>query len=172
MDTEGQLYTQVFRFELDETKAAGNDAVDYTQWIPAAIQGEQWLFDMELINDTPDTLILDTVWYTELVDNFFSSCWHEENVSGLVLEPGDSFHWKRHEDLDWARYNQKVFSCVFHNGAGEPVVRSFRFSLNKDLAEYLPTPDEIDLTRYSEVVDYYDIPSDLGSPGIQPEKFK
>lgn len=163
-DSEGQLYTHVFRFVLDEQMASENNTMNYDVWHPAAIQGEQWVFDMMLTNDTPDTLILDTVWYTECVDHFFSSSWHEENVSDLVLRSGDSFHWKHHEDLDWPKYNQKVFSCVFHNTAGEQVIQSFRFSLNKDLAPILPVADEHDYNRYSTIIDFYDIPAGLGKP--------
>ena len=98
--------------------------------------GSDWLFHMDIFNQTAHTLTLDTVLIIDRMDEqelgtsgFEGADLNRLNLGGLVLKPGDGRGWDDAFPVRDAQFNQREYLLVFNDEQGEKVRFSFPFDM-------------------------------------------
>ena len=98
--------------------------------------GSDWLFHMDIFNQTAHTLTLDTVLIIDRMDEqelgtsgFEGADLNRLDLGGLVLKPGDGRGWDDAFPVRDAQFNQREYLFVFNDEQGEKVRFSFPFDM-------------------------------------------
>lgn len=167
-DAEGALYPVVFRFILDEEKSASGYYMDHDTWILPQIQNNLWLFDMVLENGTQETLTLEALYWNNYQSGIpmgsgYSSGSQLEDISlgNTVLAPGQTFAWTSSHPASALYMNQRKFVFQFRDSQGNAHYQTFRYGMPEEIA-LAHTTDHLE--SYDPIIDFYEIPSELGAP--------
>jgi len=104
--------------------------------IQAENNGSDWVFPMELVNHTSDTLTLQAVVLTEFTDDRQNGSYGFEGqdlsmlpFEKLVLEPGESIAWLDMRPLD-VTFNRMAYRHIFQNPQGQDIHIVYLFEMN------------------------------------------
>lgn len=167
-DSEGELYPVVFRFILNEEKSASGYYMDHDTWIIPQIQNNLWLFDIVLENNTHEMLTLEALYWNNYQSSIpmgsgYSTGSQLEDISlgNLVLAPGQKFTWTSSHPTTAIYMNQRKFVFQFRDSQGNVHYQIYRYGLPEEAA-LANTTDY--LASYDPIIDFYEIPSELGTP--------
>ena len=135
-DEQGEEFRILHIFDMRGSMSAGPAANEQTTALLPETIGNDWLFHMDVINQTEHTLTLDTLLIIDRRDEQeLGTCGFEGedlnrlNLGGLVLQPGEGRGWDDGHPIGDAQFNQREYLFVFVDEQGEKVRFSFPFDM-------------------------------------------
>ena len=165
-DSNGGEHTEKFHFAEKEADVTPYATSDRTDWDPASRTQERWDFHMFPRNDTDGVLEyvgIYGIWYQNGIpmDASFQSK-SETNPQALkdiqTLMPGQMMHYQTGVTHKFNTSDEREFTMVYRDAAGERYLQTFRFALDEENAA--PDPFPLYLYTYPEYgVEILDTPA-------------
>lgn len=135
-DEQGEEFRIIHVFDMGGGMNEGPAAYDQITELVPETNGSDWLFHMDIFNQTEHTLTLDAVLIIDRMDEqelgtsgFEGADLNRLNLGGLVLKPGDGRGWDDAFPVRDAQFNQREYLFVFNDEQGEKVRFSFPFDM-------------------------------------------
>lgn len=135
-DEQGEEVRFLHVFDMGGSMHEGPAAYNQTTELIPETNGSDWLFHMDIVNQTEHTLTLETVLIIDRRDDqelgtsgFEGEDLNRLNLGGLVLKPGDGRGWDDAFPAGDAQFNQREYLFVFNDENGEKVRFSYPFDM-------------------------------------------